>query len=1624
MTEESFAKFAGHVLFPRTPLDLTSTAQCPACFAKLSSAVCGTCGLDLTHPLAAELAAVSASVAATLDERLELIGHIRFDMEQARKAAAASVLAPPPVFVPPVAPPVVAAPVVAAAAAPAPAVVAEPAPFAPPVAPPVVAPPASAPPVAAPPVAPVTLEPKPRGRSIQVLLLLAGVSLLSLAAVLFIVFAFINYGLVVRSIIIGLLTIAAFVVASLLRRRGLTGTAEGIAAFAVVLVYVDAFAVQSNNLFGAGDVAPSLYWGFTLLLSAVGFIVWHRFSALRTANVAGFAAVGPGAALLVGGYTLDLDPAVNVFLMSIALALAGLLHPLASRRASARVAASAGLPERIIVLSVALYGLVIAYIAGFLVAGDTFWGGTLAVLATVAIAAAHVVIGTRFGMDLRTIAVSSRIFAGLGAFAAATAVAVTLTRNPEPEFSAIAPLVAAAFVALALDVLARRTAAPLRSVWRVGSVAAAVPATVGLLVVGAFAVAPVARVVLQPWRNGTLEATSEVGAANPVSAAAVIALAVIVALVVGASAASAMLLRRRTLIVAAAALVAIVAVPLALALWVVLAGWVALAAMGVTVLAFRRGSVALRVVAASGSTVAISLAYAGSWLSDSTWLAVSIAAIVLLVVARLGFTSVIGRAVLLVVAASVAFVAAAKLGNHAGIGSYSLSGVGSVAILGLAAATVLVLSALPRAIGLSVPDRRALYWTSAPVTAFATVQLWAFGILGVSKESVLNAVLAFAVSAAFLLGLLLWIVLRGDAPALAERVVASIALTGAAFWTLDAALRLTDLPQVAHDLTPIIAALLVAVGALVISIVRPSGTPRWSREIGVVLVAVPAVFFAVGVNTELTWLVLVLAGITTLFLAISADGLFASGSGRKHLGWLALALVTAGLWWRLGTGSVSAVEPYVLPVAGALLLIALLVWRVSKGSSAAPLIALGGLLVAVLPIGIAGATGAIERALIVGIASAALLLAASFIRGSSAVRPYLDVAATAGALGVLVVTVGRAWFLSLEPGVADWRLDAWVGAAFVVLFAAAVGQLLPRSGSTTGARGILGQALGVTAVTVLAGFEIANFAATDLGQIRVLVTLVLLSLAHVVAITVRRGAFHLPLAIVSLGFTAVAALAATVTGALTVLEITGLLVILALASSITALVVSLRAPGESPRWQREAGLASLAGVSILALLTARNLEDATWLILVIAAVVALLLAVSPDGLFGAESKRKHLGWLALALAVAGLWWRLAGAQVDNLEPYVLPLAGALLLIALFVWRANRSSEARGAAPLITLGALLVAVLPLALNAATGDPVRAIVVGAASAALLLVGSLVVGDAQKRPYLDAAALTGVIGVLVVTIGRAYFIAALPGTADATLDAWLGAAFAVLLVAAVGQARTRVGDNPRLRSIASQTLGIVALAVVFFFEVVNLTADDAGRLRALLVVLVFSAVHVVAFAVDRTPLSRLVAWVSFGAGAAVSIAGMVVGALDPIELGTVPLAIALIASGAIRLARVPAARSWPNLGPALLVLFVPSLLATIDDRPIWRVAAIAVVGIATIIIGLVRKLQAPFLIGSLVTIVHVFATFSPQLRELYETSSWVVWIVIGTIGGTLLIVFAARFEKSLQAARSTFERVSQLR
>src|SRR5690606_30169082 len=90
----------------------------------------------------------------------------------------------------------------------------------------------------------------PRRSSVQITLLAVGISLLSIAAIFFLVYAFITFGLVWRSVIIAGITIAAIAAASLLRRKGLTATAEGIAVFGTVMVLLDLWAARENNLAG------------------------------------------------------------------------------------------------------------------------------------------------------------------------------------------------------------------------------------------------------------------------------------------------------------------------------------------------------------------------------------------------------------------------------------------------------------------------------------------------------------------------------------------------------------------------------------------------------------------------------------------------------------------------------------------------------------------------------------------------------------------------------------------------------------------------------------------------------------------------------------------------------------------------------------------------------------------------------------------------------------------------------------------------------------------------------------------------------------------------------------------------------------------------------------------------------------------------------------------------------------------------------------------------------------------------------------------------------------------------------------------------------------------------------
>ena len=512
----------------------------------------------------------------------------------------------------------------------------------------------------------------------------------------------------------------------------------------------------------------------------------------------------------------------------------------------------------------------------------------------------------------------------------------------------------------------------------------------------------------------------------------------------------------------------------------------------------------------------------------------------------------------------------------------------------------------------------------------------------------------------------------------------------------------------------------------------------------------------------------------------------------------------------------------------------------------------------------------------------------------------------------------------------------------------------------------------------------------------------------------------------------------------------------ALLVSAGSLAVAMMRQTRIPREVRDLGVL-LVGVPPVALGLLAGQDDSTWLVLVIAAVATLLLGTSRDGVFASRSPRRHLAWVALALATIGLWHALSDREVTVVEPWVLPLSGTLLIMALLLWRADRRAAAgagaRGpvsasgalqasgalpapgalpaslAAPVVALAALLVSIVPIGVVAADGPPTRAIIIGGVSAALLLLGSMVVGRAGIRPYLDAAALAGAIGVIVTAVGRAAAILThgprgiAPG---GELEPWLGFALLVLVAAGFGLSREQLsgatGDAfARQRLVASQALAIVAFTAVIAIEAIAIDDGPAGLLRALGVTLLFCAIHVITFLIDRVPFTQFVAWLALAYASVAVVVGIVAGALDPLEIGTIPLALALIATGAVRMISDPDARSWPWLGPGVAVLLVPSVLATIDDGPLWRLVGIGVVGITIVVIGAVRRLQAPFLIGAVVVLVHVLATFAPQIRAVYEFFPWWLWLAVG---GIVLIALAARYERRIQNVRGIVLRVSGLR
>ena len=1337
----NYRLFAGRVLFPRSPNDLTDASQCPACFTVLAGKFCWACQLDLSHPAAAEIATLSRQSAILLDRRLESIGRIRYDTAQAHVVAMAAIANdtrdvaaeasrgaatdPSPLLAPmslPSMAPGVRVPGGAANAPIAPTIMPPPKLVPPPPPPPSLAPPGATP---------------PRRSSVQVLLLIVGISLLSVAAIFFLVYAFINFGILGRSLVIAAVTIASFVVASGLRRRSLATTAEGIAVLAVVLIYLDAFAIRANDFFSLAAANGFVFWGAALLVTAAGFLVWHRLSGLRTPHIIGFGAIVPGVALVVGGLSEAADDGSRLFFAFAAATLAGVAHRFTARPATAIRAAFAGRPERLILrgfTGVALFG---AFVAAATVAPGQPWASAPAFFVVAALAALHALLAD--SVSGKSPIPPAAVFASLGGLAAAVAVASGALRLGDLNVIVIVPPVSAVLVTLALELLWRRLhrsegapAAPGRSML-VAMISAGTVAAITLLfplgtAVGSVLVS-VARSVSSPW---TLSANDELFRPITLIGMAITALLLCYLMMAAAWATGGTLRPRGAILCWLGALVLVVAVPLSTTLEAIMTGWLLLsaAALAALYLSHRRWSPARNRVAGLRLPLMVLLAVSGllgylvAWGSTATWWIGSLAAIALLLGSRLLPGSQLGRATALGASAIALIIGAAAAARQLAIPldpNSTVDADNALRFISLVAVLLLAASAFRVTSGYSSLDRRVIFWIggAAATASFGGLALSLGSLSPGERMSLLlpEAGTSLAANAALIAALLI-VVTRPPASGQSasalpvERVVASVALSPTLSLVVDAFARVVGMPELVRSVGPISAALLAAVGVLVVA--------------------------------------------------------------NRHA--------------RTQTGLAPDSDPQ----------------------------ALGGRKLG---------------------------------------RPILR-----------------------------------------------------------------GQGLG------------------------------------------------------------------------------------------------------SERWPRELGVLLVAVPSVV-IGVARE-DTVTWLVLVIAALVILVLATSPDGLVGSASPRRYLGWVALAVATAGLWWRLGTAGVTDLEPYVLPLSGVLLLVAVSVWRTTRVTTAPDAdlvAPVITLAALLVAILPLAATAATGPLQRALLLGGISAALLLLGSGFLGHSRTRPYLDAIALAGALGVLTVVFGRSTTLNAEPGTPDIRFDAWLVSGLIVLLIAAIGQARDRDDYSTARRSVRSELLGMLGLATFFAFELAAFDDTALGELRAFAVILLFCAVHVITFLQGRAPFTRTVGWLAIVGAAVGAIRALITGAIGSVELGSIPVAAALILTGALTLSREPSARTWFWLAPGVSTLLIPSLIATAENPPLWRLVALGVVGVTIIVVSSVLRLQSPFLIATVVVLIHAAATFAPQIRAIYESVEWWLWFVPV---GIAVVVFAARFEKSVLGMRSVAMRIRALR
>ena len=311
--------------------------------------------------------------------------------------------------------------------------------------------------------------PEASTRLVQNALFLLGGVLLGVAAIVFTMVAWSQFGVGGRAALLAGFTVAALAVPPIALRRGLTATAETFAALGLLLVLLDGYAAWYVNLFGLANTSGVRYSGVVCAVTAVVAAGYAYATGLTGPRFVAMIVAQPALPLLVAAS----DPGITGASYTLAAVAAGNLAVLRLRRAR-----------------FAFTGVgVAAYLLGALAVAGALLAALVALLLPDSVAALVAASGALLTPVLLLVVaavlarspIAQALSGGLlvGAFAVA---GVRLVVASSDGYEPILIAVLVAVLAAAVTVVARWLPAPVRvGPWAGALVVVALPAMIGAL---------------------------------------------------------------------------------------------------------------------------------------------------------------------------------------------------------------------------------------------------------------------------------------------------------------------------------------------------------------------------------------------------------------------------------------------------------------------------------------------------------------------------------------------------------------------------------------------------------------------------------------------------------------------------------------------------------------------------------------------------------------------------------------------------------------------------------------------------------------------------------------------------------------------------------------------------------------------------------------------------------------------------------------------------------------------------------------------------------------------------------------------------------------------------------------